>query len=159
MFYRLSFLCPKWFLPQRDLQLNVLSLVSQALLLCKKEMIYRDAGVAVRQALSGNITDTEVGLHPEHYDRLDLDLDPSTAVFDRWRLYRIHHFAVVADQWPDLSKQVTREQRRKGICILISSTLKLVCIGTHASVDRMHWIVQMANRKNTTNIFCDFHNK
>ena len=86
------------------------SLVSQALLLCKKEMIYRDAGVAVRQALSGNITDTEVGLHPEHYDRLDLDLDPSTAVFDRWRLYRIHHFAVVAEQWPDLSKQVMRER-------------------------------------------------
>ena len=83
------------------------SLFSQALLLCKKEMIYRDAGVAVRQALSGNITDTEVGLHPEHYDRLDLDLDPSTAVFDRWRLYRIHHFAVVADRWSDLSKQVT----------------------------------------------------
>ena len=26
----------------------------QALLLCKKEMIYRDAGVAVRHALSGN---------------------------------------------------------------------------------------------------------
>lgn len=31
--------------------------------------------------------------------------------------------------------------------------LKLVCIGTHASVDRMHWIVQMANRKNTTHTF------
>ena len=85
------------------------SLVPQALLLCKKEMIYRDAGLAVRQALSGNITDTEVGLHPEHYDRLNLDLEPSTAVFDRWRLYRIHHFAVVADQWPNLSKQVTRK--------------------------------------------------
>ena len=80
-------------------------------MLCKKEMIYRDAGLAVRQALSGNITDTEVGLHPEHYTRLALDLDPSTAVFDRWRLYRIHHFAVVAEQWPDLSKQVTRGQR------------------------------------------------
>ena len=134
------------------------SLVSQALLLCKKEMIYRDAGVAVRQALSGNITDTEVGLHPEHYDRLDLDLDPSTAVFDRWRLYRIHHFAVVAEQWPDLSKQVTTKGRN-GLGILILSTLKLVCIGTHASVDRMHWIVQMANRKNTTNISAIYKNK
>ena len=25
--------------------------------------------------------------------------------------------------------------------------VQAVCIGTHASVDRMHWIVQMANRE------------
>ena len=91
-------------------------------------MIYRDAGVAVRQALAGNRSDTEVGeLHPEHFTRLELGLAPDTAVFDRWmmmmmmmimmmvmmmmmirwRLYRIHHFAVVAEQWPALTRQVT----------------------------------------------------
>ena len=90
-------------------------------------MIYRDAGVAVRQALAGNKSDAEVGeLHPEHFTRLELGLAPDTAVFDRWirmmmmmmimmmvmmmirwRLYRIHHFAVVAEQWPALTRQVT----------------------------------------------------
>ena len=48
-------------------------------------MIYRDAGVAVRQALAGNRSDAEVGeLHPEHFTRLELGLAPDTAVFDRW---------------------------------------------------------------------------
>ena len=41
-------------------------------------MIYRDAGVAVRQALAGNRSDAEVGeLHPEHFTRLELGLAPA----------------------------------------------------------------------------------
>lgn len=94
----------------------------QALLLCKKEMIYRDAGVAVRQVLSrvvgtGDkrnesfiIEEERINeeIHPDNYTRLSLDgLQPSTAVFDRWRLYKIHHFAIVAEGWKDLTNQVT----------------------------------------------------
>lgn len=81
-------------------------------------MIYRDAGVAVKQILfNGNRNGSfishednfvdEVGLHPEQFTRLKTSLDPDTAVYDRWRLYRIHHFAVVADQWKQLTQQVT----------------------------------------------------
>ena len=100
---------------------------SQALLLCKKEMIYRDAGVAVRQVLSrvvgtGDkrnesfiIEEERINeeIHPDNYTRLSLDgLQPSTAVFDRWRLYKIHHFAIVAEDWRDLTSQVNFDHQR-----------------------------------------------
>ena len=95
-------------------------LFSQALLLCKKEMIYRDAGVAVRQVLARAGAGDRLGneslllesqhnndeIHPDNYTRLNINLQPSTAVFDRWRLYKIHHFAVVAENWNNLTKKV-----------------------------------------------------
>ena len=81
----------------------------QALLLCKREMIYRDSGLGIRQALQSNSSqeDLEVGVHPEVYNKLSLSLEPSQGVYDKWRLYKIHNFVVVADQWAELSKQVT----------------------------------------------------
>lgn len=135
-------LCYVYFLLQAhdsmDHTANNIYTFEQALLLCKREMIYRDAGVAIKQALShvganssiearGQNDGEELGIHPENFTRLQLSLEPSEAAFDRWRLFKIHNFAVKADKWPELSKQA-------------------VCIGTHASVERMHWLVQMANR-------------
>ena len=87
---------------------------------------------------------TAAGLHPAQLTRLQLQLDPATAVLDRWRLYRIHHFAVVGDAWSELTRQVTRDTWPGHVAHW--AVLQPVCIGTHASVDRMHWIVQMANR-------------
>ena len=66
-------------------------------------------------------------------------------MLDRWRLYRIHHFAVVGEAWSELTRQVTRDTWPGHVAHW--AVLQPVCIGTHASVDRMHWIVQMANRE------------
>ena len=81
----------------------------QALLLCKREMIYRDTGLGTRQALHSNSSrqDLEVGLHPDTYNKLSLSLRPSLGLYDKWRLYKIHNFVVVGDQWTDLAKQVS----------------------------------------------------
>ena len=61
----------------------------QALVLCKKEMIYRDLGLATREALAlaleGNQSsqqvlpppDPEVGRHPAQWTKLALRLEPS----------------------------------------------------------------------------------
>ena len=61
----------------------------QALVLCKKEMIYRDLGLATREALAlaleGNQSsqqvlpppDPEVGRHPAQWTKLGLRLEPS----------------------------------------------------------------------------------
>ena len=84
-------------------------------MLCKKEMIYRDLGLATKEALAlhSNHTnklapppDPEVGLHPDHYSKLSLELEPSEGVYDKWRLYKIHNFVVKADKWSELARQV-----------------------------------------------------
>ena len=61
----------------------------QALVLCKKEMIYRDLGLATREALAlaleGNQSsqqvlpapDPEVGRHPAQWSKLGLRMEPS----------------------------------------------------------------------------------
>jgi len=142
-------LCYVYFLLQAhdsmDHTANNIHTFEQALLLCKREMIYREAGVAIKQAL-GRVSNSssernsslldnlggnepEVSVHPANISRLRLDMEPSQAAYDRWRLFKVQNFAVRATDWPDLSRQK-------------------VCIGTHASVERMHWIVQMANRWN-----------
>lgn len=95
--------------------------------------------------LRTKLLSTAAGLHPAQLTRLELKLDPATAVLDRWRLYRIHHFAVVGDAWSELTQQVTRDTWPGHVAHL--GGVQAVCIGTHASVDRMHWIVQMANRE------------
>ena len=59
--------------------------------------------------LRTKLLSTAAGLHPAQLTRLELKLDPATAVLDRWRLYRIHHFAVVGDAWSELTQQVTRD--------------------------------------------------
>ena len=85
-------------------------------MLCKKEMIYRDLGLGTREALAlhSNHTnnlpphpDPEVGLHPDKYTKLSLQLEPSDGVYDKWRLYKIHNFVVKADKWSELARQVT----------------------------------------------------
>ena len=106
------------------------------------QMIYRDAGVAVRRVVGGAATnnslelaaavagaDEKLELHPENLTRLRLTthLNPSEAVFDRWRLFKIHNFAVKAERWAELAGQP-------------------VCLATHTTLDRMHWVVQLANR-------------
>ena len=105
----------------------------QALVLCKKEMIYRDLGLGTREALAlhGNHSsqlvlpvDPEVGRHPDQFTKLELRLEPSegamlslnvssapfvlcVGVYDKWRLYKIHNFVVKADKWSELARQVT----------------------------------------------------
>ena len=71
-------------------------------------MIYRDTGLGTKQALHSNSTqqDVEVGLHPETYNKLSLSLLPSHGVYDKWRIYKIHNFVVVGNNWSELSKQV-----------------------------------------------------
>jgi len=110
----------------------------QALLLCKREMIYREAGVAVKRALeqlnenmtlqidapNREIDDEE---HPAEMSSLPMHAQLDQGVYDRWRLFKVHNFAVTGDKWSEYSG-------------------RQVCIGTHSSLDRMHWIVQMANR-------------
>ena len=73
--------------------------------------------------------DEEMELHPENLTRLRLttNLNPSEAVFDRWRLFKIHNFGVKAERWAELAGQP-------------------VCLATHTTLDRMHWVVQLANR-------------
>ena len=99
----------------------------------------------------------------------------------RWRLFKVHNFAVKADHWPRLSQQKVNQPqsdvvqmqhktkqsavrckcqtKRKTVTGVVAGLVGLmaqsacggltgcqVCIGTHASVERMHWVVQMANR-------------
>ena len=46
-----------------------------------------------------------VGDHPNNATKQQLRLEPTEGAFDRWRLFKIHNFAVKADRWQQLSNQ------------------------------------------------------
>ena len=67
--------------------------------------------IAIASGGRGHLGDSDPNMsdddeeHAENVTALNLRLEPTEGAYDRWRLFKIHNFAVTADRWAELSHQ------------------------------------------------------